>query len=204
VSLYRSAGKRAFDAVAAFAGLVVASPVLALAAAGVAAALGRPVFFRQERPGRAGRLFSILKLRTMSDARGPDGRLLPDAERLGRFGRFLRASSLDELPELWNVLKGDMSLVGPRPLLVEYLPLYDAKQARRHEVRPGITGWAQVNGRNALTWERKFEMDVWYVDNLSFGLDLKILWRTLVAVVRREGISAAGEATMPRFTGTAS
>ena len=204
MSLYGEGGKRVFDAVAAFFGLVVASPILALAAAGVALAMGRPVLFRQARPGRGGKLFSILKLRTMSDARGADGRLLPDAERLGRFGRFLRATSLDELPELWNVLKGDMSLVGPRPLLVEYLPLYSGTQARRHEVRPGITGWAQVNGRNALTWELKFEMDVWYVDNLSFGLDLRILWRTLVAVVRREGISAAGEATMPRFTGTAS
>lgn len=204
MSIYRESGKRAFDAAAAFFGLVVASPVLALAATGVALAMGRPVLFRQERPGRGGRLFSILKLRTMSDARGVDGRLLPDAERLGGFGRFLRATSLDELPELWNVLKGDMSLVGPRPLLVEYLPLYSERQARRHEVRPGITGWAQVNGRNALTWEQKFEMDVWYVENLSFGFDLKILWRTLVAVARSEGISAAGEATMPRFTGTAS
>lgn len=204
MSPYREGGKRALDAVAALLGLVVASPVLALAAAGVALALGRPVLFRQERPGRGGRLFRILKLRTMSDARGADGRLLPDAGRLGRFGRFLRATSLDELPELWNVLKGDMSLVGPRPLLVEYLPLYSERQARRHDVRPGITGWAQVNGRNALTWERKFEMDVWYVENLSFGLDLRILWKTFVSVVRREGISAAGEATMPRFTGTAS
>ena len=204
MSIYREAGKRAFDAVAAFFGLLVASPVLALAAAGVAVTMGRPVLFRQARPGQGGKLFSILKLRTMSDARGADGKLLPDAERLGSLGRFLRATSLDELPELWNVLKGDMSLVGPRPLLVEYLPLYSGTQARRHEVRPGITGWAQVNGRNALTWEQKFEMDVWYVENLSFGLDLRILWKTLVSVVRREGISAAGEATMPRFTGTAS
>ena len=202
MSLYRIGGKRAFDAVAALTGLVVASPVLALTAVGGALALGRPVLFRQERPGRDGRLFCILKFRTMSDARGAGGELLPDAERLGRFGRFLRATSLDELPELWNVLKGEMSLVGPRPLLVEYLPLYDDRQGRRHGVRPGITGWAQVNGRNALTWEQKFEMDVWYVENLSFGLDLKILWRTLVAVVRRDGISATGEATMPRFTGT--
>ncbi|MFN7986165.1 MAG: sugar transferase [Thermoanaerobaculia bacterium] len=204
MSLYREGGKRAFDLAAALAGLVLASPVLALAGLGVALALGTPVLFRQERPGRGGRLFRILKLRTMSDARGGDGRLLPDAERLGPFGRFLRATSLDELPELWNVLRGEMSLVGPRPLLVEYLPLYDVRQARRHDVRPGITGWAQVNGRNALTWEQKFEMDVWYVENLTFGLDLRILWRTLVAVVRREGISAAGEATMPKFTGTAS
>ena len=202
MSLYRDVGKRAFDAVAAFSGLVLASPVLALVGMGVALALGTPVLFRQERPGRGGKLFSILKFRTMSEARSADGSLLPDAERLGRFGRFLRATSLDELPELWNVLKGDMSLVGPRPLLVEYLPLYSERQVRRHDVRPGITGWAQVNGRNALTWEKKFEMDVWYVENLTFGLDVRIRWRPLVSVVRREGISAAGEATMSRFTGT--
>jgi len=204
MSLYRNAGKRALDVVVALAGLVLVSPVLVATAAGVALSMGRPVLFRQERPGRSGRLFSIVKFRTMSDARGGDGALLPDVQRLGRFGRFLRAASLDELPELWNVLTGDMSLVGPRPLLVEYLPLYSDRQARRHDVRPGITGWAQVNGRNALTWEKKFEMDVWYVENLSFGLDLRILWKTLVAVVRRDGISAAGEATMARFTGSAS
>lgn len=204
MSLYRNAGKRALDVVLTFTGLVFVSPVLAVTAVGVALSMGRPVLFRQERPGRGGRLFSIVKFRTMSDARGRDGALLPDAQRLGRFGRFLRAASLDELPEFWNVLTGDMSLVGPRPLLVEYLPLYSARQARRHDVRPGITGWAQVNGRNALTWEKKFEMDVWYVENVSFGLDMRILWKTLVAVVRREGISAAGEATMARFTGSAS
>lgn len=146
----------------------------------------------------------MVKFRTMTDARGADGQLLPDAERLTRFGRWLRATSLDELPELWNVLKGDMSLVGPRPLLMEYLPLYTPEQARRHEVKPGITGWAQVNGRNALTWEEKFTLDVWYVDNQSFWLDLKILALTVKKVLLREGISAAGEATMPRFQGSRS
>ena len=204
MTLYERGGKRALDVAGALAGLVLASPVLALTAAGVALALGRPVLFRQERPGRGGRLFPILKFRTMNDAKGPDGALLPDSERLGRFGRLLRATSLDELPELWNVLKGDMSLVGPRPLLVEYLPRYNERQARRHAVRPGITGWAQANGRNAMTFEQRFEMDVWYVENVSFGLDMKILWQTFVAVFRREGISAKGEATMPRFKGSAS
>ena len=144
----------------------------------------------------------MIKLRTMTDARGSDCRLLPDSERLTPFGAFLRSSSLDELPELWNVLKGDMSLVGPRPLLMEYLPLYSAEQMRRHEVRPGITGWAQVNGRNALSWEEKFHLDVWYVDNQSLWLDIKILWMTLKKVIVREGISAAGEATMTKFTGS--
>ncbi|PBI85509.1 putative sugar transferase EpsL [Variovorax boronicumulans] len=149
-----------------------------------------------------GRPFNMVKFRTMTDARGADGELLPDAERLTPFGRFLRASSLDELPELWNVLKGDMSLVGPRPLLMDYLPLYSAEQSRRHEVRPGITGWAQINGRNALSWEEKFKLDVWYVDNCSYWLDIRILWLTVRKVLVRDGISAAGEATMPRFTGS--
>lgn len=163
--------------------------------------LGGAVFFCQTRPGLHGRPFRMVKFRTMTDARDRDGRLLPDADRLTPFGRFLRASSLDELPELWNVLKGDMSLVGPRPLLVEYLPLYSSVQARRHEVRPGITGWAQVNGRNALAWDRKLELDVWYVDNRSPWLDFRILWLTLCKVLARDGINAPGEATMPRFTG---
>ena len=163
--------------------------------------LGRPVFFRQTRPGLHGRQFEMVKFRTMTDARGPDGKLLPDAERLTTFGRFLRASSLDELPELWNVLKGDMSLVGPRPLLMEYLPLYSPEQARRHEAHPGITGWAQVNGRNALSWEEKFKLDVWYVDHRSLWLDVKILCLTVRKVLMREGISADGEATMSKFTG---
>ena len=163
--------------------------------------LGRPVFFRQTRPGLHGRQFEMVKFRTMTDARGPDGKLSPDAERLTAFGRFLRASSLDELPELWNVLKGDMSLVGPRPLLMEYLPLYSPEQARRHEAHPGITGWAQVNGRNALSWEEKFKLDVWYVDHRSLWLDVKILCLTVRKVLVREGISADGEATMSKFTG---
>lgn len=163
--------------------------------------LGSPVFFRQTRPGLHGKSFNMVKFRTMTDACGPDGVLLPDAVRLTSFGRFLRATSLDELPELWNVLKGDMSLVGPRPLLMEYLPLYSPEQARRHNVRPGITGWAQVNGRNALSWEDKFALDVWYVDHRTLWLDVKILWLTVKKVLVREGISAAGEATMSKFTG---
>lgn len=163
--------------------------------------LGSPVFFRQIRPGLNGLPFQMVKFRTMTDERGPHGHLLPDSDRLTKFGRFLRASSLDELPELWNVVKGDMSLVGPRPLLMEYLPLYSPEQARRHEARPGITGWAQVNGRNALSWEEKFKLDVWYVDNRSLWLDVKILWLTVRKVLVREGISAEGEATMSKFTG---
>jgi lipopolysaccharide/colanic/teichoic acid biosynthesis glycosyltransferase len=162
--------------------------------------LGSPVLFAQVRPGLHGRPFTMIKFRTMSDARDARGELLPDADRLTRFGRLLRATSLDELPELWNVVAGDMSLVGPRPLLMEYLPHYSPDQARRHAVRPGITGWAQVNGRNAISWEEKFALDVWYVDNHSLLLDMRILWRTLVSVLRRHGISADGEATMPKFS----
>lgn len=194
--------KRLFDILVASVGIVVLGiPFLVLFFL-VRVKLGRPAFFVQLRPGRQGRLFRLVKLRTMSDERGPDGNLLPDEDRLPAFGRFLRSSSLDELPELWNVLKGDMSLVGPRPLLVEYLPLYSERQARRHEVRPGITGWAQVNGRNTTSWEDRFELDIWYVDNRSFWLDLKILWMTVRTVLRREGIEAAGHATMPRFSGS--
>jgi lipopolysaccharide/colanic/teichoic acid biosynthesis glycosyltransferase len=163
--------------------------------------LGSPVLFKQVRPGLHGKPFKMVKFRTMTDERGAEGALLPDAQRLTPFGRFLRASSLDELPELWNVLKGEMSLVGPRPLLMEYLPLYSLEQARRHKVRPGITGWAQVNGRNALSWEEKFKLDVWYVDHHSVWLDIKILWLTVRKVLVREGISADGEATMSKFTG---
>lgn len=163
--------------------------------------LGSPVFFRQIRPGLNGRAFVMIKFRTMTDECDQHGALLPDAQRLKPFGRFLRASSLDELPELWNVLRGEMSLVGPRPLLMEYLPLYSPEQARRHEVRPGITGWAQVNGRNAISWADKFALDVWYVDHRSLWLDVRILWMTVRKVLVRDGISAAGEATMPRFEG---
>lgn len=181
--------------------LIFALPIAALILL-VRFKLGSPVIFRQKRPGLHGKSFEIVKFRTMTNARGADGQLLSDAERLTPFGRFLRASSLDELPELWNVIKGDMSLVGPRPLLVEYLPLYTPEQARRHNVRPGITGWAQVNGRNALSWEEKFKLDVWYVDNRTFWLDIKILWLTVRKVLVREGISAAGEATMTKFAGT--
>jgi lipopolysaccharide/colanic/teichoic acid biosynthesis glycosyltransferase len=196
--------KRLFDLlIALFALLLLAMPLLALAWM-IRRKLGSSVLFRQVRPGLNGRPFTMVKFRTMTDECGPDGALLPDAQRLSSFGRFLRASSLDELPELWNVLRGEMSLVGPRPLLMEYLSLYTPEQARRHEALPGITGWAQVNGRNAISWEDKFALDVWYVDNRSLWLDLKILWRTVRKVMMRDGISAAGEATMPRFTGSKS
>lgn len=194
--------KRLFDLLLVTAMLPLLLPVMAVVAILVRRRMGAPVIFRQQRPGRGGQPFQMLKFRTMRDAVGSDGRPLADAERLTDLGRFLRASSLDELPELWNVLMGEMSLVGPRPLLMDYLPLYDAQQARRHEVRPGVTGWAQVNGRNALTWSEKFVLDVWYVDNRSLWLDLRILFMTASKVLRRDGISAAGEATMPRFEGT--
>ncbi len=194
--------KRAFDLALSAALLIVLAPVLALTAVLVRVKLGAPVLFRQQRPGLYGRPFEILKFRTMTDARGSDGELLPDAQRLTRFGQFLRSSSLDELPELLNILRGEMSFVGPRPLLMEYLPLYSAEQARRHEVRPGITGWAQINGRNAIGWDEKFALDVEYVERHSMALDLRILALTALKVVQREGISAAGEATMPRFTGS--
>ena len=194
--------KRFFDIfIAALALLLLAIPLLVLIWQ-VRRKLGSPVFFRQMRPGLDGRPFQMIKVRTMTDAHGPDGQLQPDTDRLTPFGRFLRSTSLDELPELFNVLKGDMSLVGPRPLLMEYLPLYSPEQARRHEVRPGITGWAQVNGRNALSWEERFKFDVWYVDHRSLWLDIKILWLTVRKVLLREGISADGEATMSKFTGS--
>lgn len=164
--------------------------------------LGSPVFFAQRRPGLLGKPFGLVKFRTMTNDVDDRGSLLPDAQRLTRFGKFLRSLSIDELPELWNVIRGDMSLVGPRPLLMEYIPLYTAQQARRHEVRPGITGWAQVNGRNSLSWEEKFALDVWYVDNQSLLLDFRILWLTVLKVLIREGISADGDATMPRFIGS--
>ncbi len=194
--------KRLFDITVALAALLFLCIPLAVLATLIRKKLGSPVLFRQQRPGLHGKQFEMVKFRTMTDARDSAGQLLPDADRLPPFGAFLRASSLDELPELWNVLKGNMSLVGPRPLLAEYLPLYSTEQSRRHEVRPGITGWAQVNGRNALSWEEKFKLDVWYVDNHSMSLDIKILWLTVRKVLLRDGISAAGEATMTRFTGS--
>jgi len=178
------------------------SLVLVLLTLSVRVLIGSPAFFQQARPGLAGQPFKMIKFRTMNNQCDVAGNLLPDARRLTAFGRFLRSTSLDELPELWNVIKGDMSLVGPRPLLMEYLPLYSPEQARRHEVRPGITGWAQVNGRNALSWEEKFKLDVWYVDNRTFWLDLKILLMTVKKVFVRDGISADGEATMSKFQGS--
>lgn len=193
--------KRIVDVVLALLGLVVLSPVIVLVAWAIRRKLGSPVIFSQVRPGLNGKPFKMVKFRTMRDAYDANGQPLPDSERMTSFGNFLRSSSLDELPELWNVLKGDMSLVGPRPLLMEYLPLYSPEQYRRHEVRPGISGWAQVNGRNALSWEDKFKLDVWYVDNHSIWLDLKVIFLTLKKVVVREGINAEGEATMSKFTG---
>jgi len=193
--------KRILDILGSAIGLLILSPVLLIVTLLIRREMGSPVLFRQARPGRGGKPFQMIKFRTMLDAVDASGKPLPDAERLTRLGRFLRSSSLDELPELWNVLKGEMSLVGPRPLLMEYLPLYSPQQARRHEVRPGVTGWAQVNGRNAISWDDKFELDVWYVDNWSLWLDLKIIGLTIWKVSKRDGISAAGEATMPKFTG---
>jgi lipopolysaccharide/colanic/teichoic acid biosynthesis glycosyltransferase len=194
--------KRAFDLLISAFGLLILAVPLTLLAWQVWRNLGSPVLFTQVRPGLHGKPFRMFKFRTMTDARNASGALLPDAQRLTLFGRFLRVSSLDELPELWNVFKGDMSLVGPRPLLIEYLPLYSSEQARRHEVRPGITGWAQVNGRNALSWDEKFALDVWYVDHRSLWLDVRILWLTVCKVLMREGISAPGDATMSAFTGS--
>lgn len=200
-SLYRNYGKRILDVLASALALVIFSPLLLILAILVRWRLGSPVLFRQPRPGRDAEPFILVKFRTMSDARDDGGRPLPDAQRLGRFGTFLRASSLDELPELWNVLTGAMSMVGPRPLLMDYLPLYSPGQARRHEVRPGLTGWAQVHGRNAVTWEQRFALDVWYVDNMSFAVDMKTLGLTIGNVLTRRGITADGDATMPPFLG---
>ena len=194
--------KRLVDSILILVSLPLWLPLLLLIALVVRSKMGSPVFFRQNRPGYRGRLFKLFKFRTMTDQRDALDRLLPDAQRLPPFGRWLRSTSLDELPELFNVIRGEMSLVGPRPLLVQYLDRYTSEQARRHEVRPGLTGWAQVNGRNALTWEDKFKLDVWYVDHRSVCLDLKIIFLTLKKVLRREGISAAGDATMPEFQGT--
>jgi len=196
---YSRRGKRALDVSVAATALVITSPVLLAAAIAVRGTMGRPILFRQVRPGLAAKPFTLLKIRTMTVALDPAGVELPDVDRLTPLGRLLRSSSIDELPELLNVIRGDMSLVGPRPLLMDYLPHYSPRQSRRHEVRPGITGCAQVSGRNALSWEEKLSLDVWYVDHVSLGVDLRILWRTLGAVVRREGISAAGHETAPRF-----
>lgn len=193
--------KRLFDITIVVMVLLVLFVPLIFLVLQVRVRLGKPILFRQVRPGLYGLPFEMIKFRTMTDARDGNGNWLPDAQRLTMFGRFMRVSSLDELPELWNVLRGDMSLVGPRPLLMEYLPLYSPEQSRRHDVRPGITGWAQVNGRNAISWSEKFALDVWYVDNRTLWLDVRILWMTLGKVLVREGISAVGEATMPRFEG---
>ncbi|MEW6719235.1 MAG: sugar transferase [Thermodesulfobacteriota bacterium] len=197
-------GSRAMDIVVSSIALLALSPLIAAAALAVRWRMGSPVLFAQPRPGLHGKLFRLYKFRTMRDAAGKDGKPLPDADRLTDIGRWMRKWSVDELPELYNVLRGDMSLVGPRPLLPQYLGRYTAEQSRRHEVKPGLTGWAQVNGRNAITWEEKFALDVWYVDHRSFGLDLRILLRTMAAVARREGINAEGEATMPEFMGSPS
>jgi lipopolysaccharide/colanic/teichoic acid biosynthesis glycosyltransferase len=193
--------KRTFDRITVLCGLIVLFPLFIAVSLLVWLFMGRPVLFRQLRPGRFAKPFWLLKFRTMSDRADTAGKLLPDAERLTRVGRFLRATSLDELPQLWNVLRGDISLVGPRPLLMQYLPRYSPEQARRHDVIPGITGWAQINGRNALTWEEKFALDTWYVDNWNMILDLRILMLTLVRILKRDGISRAGHATMPEFMG---
>ncbi|MFL5761454.1 MAG: sugar transferase [Thermomicrobiales bacterium] len=200
---FARSAKRTFDVAAAVIGVVVLTPIWLVVGILILATMGRPIFFRQQRPGRSGKPFTILKFRTMHGAIGTDGELLSDAERLTAFGSLLRKTSLDEIPQLLNVLNGDLSLVGPRPLLMQYLPLFTTEQARRHDVRPGITGWAQVNGRNSLDWEEKFALDVWYVDHWSLWLDLRILARTALKVVRRDGISGAGVATMTAFTGSA-
>jgi sugar transferase EpsL len=201
---YRRFGKRLFDLALTVPALIVLAPLLAVVALVARFKLGSPVLFCQERPGLGERVFLMRKFRSMTDARDANGELLPDAERLTAFGKFLRSTSLDELPELLNVLRGDMSLVGPRPLLVRYLDRYTPEQRRRHEVRPGLTGWAQANGRNALSWEDKFALDIWYVDNLGFWLDVKILLMTVAKMVHREGISQPGQATMEEFWGTGS
>ncbi len=194
--------KRGMDIVGASAALVLFSPLILLGMFAVRISMGSPVFFRQERPGYKGKPFVMVKLRTMRHAVDSSGRLLSDADRMTRTGQLLRSTSIDELPEFWNVLKGEMSLVGPRPLLMQYLERYTPEQARRHDTRPGITGWAQINGRNDIDWDDRLAMDVWYVDNQSFGLDVKILWRTVLTVFQREGVSAKGHVTMPEFTGS--
>ena len=194
--------KRLFDVIGSIVGLILFSPIMVVLYFLIRRNMGNPAFFRQARPGKDGKPFELIKFRSMKDAVDKDGNQLSDAERISSLGAKLRSSSADELPEFWSVLKGEMSLVGPRPLLMEYLPLYSTEQARRHEVRPGITGWAQINGRNALTWEEKFALDIWYVDNQSLWLDIKIIFMTIKKVLIRDGIAAEGEATMPKFQGS--
>lgn len=194
--------KRVFDTVVSLVALTILSSIIGITALLVFLKIGSPVIFKQQRPGLSNKPFHVYKFRTMTDKKDESGELLPDDVRLTTFGMYVRKLSLDELPQLWNVFKGDMSFVGPRPLLMEYLPLYSDRQARRHEVRPGITGWAQVNGRNAISWEEKFEYDVWYVENRSFWLDIRILFMTLLKVFKSEGINQSGQATMTKFTGT--
>jgi lipopolysaccharide/colanic/teichoic acid biosynthesis glycosyltransferase len=193
--------KRLIDIIGSLVGLTISSPIIVIISIIIYFTMGRPIFFKQVRPGLKGKPFVIYKFRTMLDLRDENGNLLPDEKRLTTIGRFLRSTTLDELPEFWNVLKGDMSLVGPRPLLMEYLDRYTPEQARRHEVKPGMTGWAQINGRNAISWEEKFKLDVWYVDNWNILLDLKIIFLTFLKVLKREGISAEGHVTMPEFKG---
>jgi len=200
-TFYAKYGKRWFDLALTLPGVIVISPVLIIIALLVRMRMGSPVLFRQQRPGMNGELFSIYKFRTMTDERYDNGTLLPNELRLTRFGNFLRKASLDEFPELWNVLKGEMSLVGPRPLRVEYLPLYSPEQRRRHDIKPGITGWAQVQGRNAISWDEKFKLDVWYVDNVSFWMDVKILLMTFIKVFKREGVNQSENCTMEPFKG---
>ncbi|MFN7172476.1 MAG: sugar transferase [Fimbriimonadaceae bacterium] len=199
--MYRCTGKRLLDLLLASLCAVIFAPVMAVVWLVSTRKMGYPVLFFQERPGKNGETFRMVKFRTMTDERGEDGELLPEDKRLTSYGRWLRTTSLDELPNLLNVIKGEMSLVGPRPLAVRYLSLYSPEQARRHEVKPGVTGWSQVNGRNAIDWETKLALDVWYVDNVSFALDVKILFLTLAKVIKRSGISAEGHATMPEFKG---
>ena len=200
-TMYRRFLKRVFDVITSVLGILLCSPLMLCLMILVRLKLGAPTIFRQERPGKNGKVFTMYKFRSMTDARSLDGTLLPDSDRMTSFGSFLRRTSMDELPELFNILKGDMSVIGPRPLLVRYLPRYSARQARRHEVRPGLTGWAQVNGRNAISWNDKFELDVWYVDHLGFITDIRIFFMTISSVLTREGISQENQATMEEFTG---
>ena len=202
MQIYKKYIKRLIDIAASGGALLVLSlPLAAVTLWLHFANKGAGAFFRQERPGKDGKIFKVVKFKTMTDERDAEGRLLPDADRLTKVGRFVRSTSIDELPQLWNVLRGDMSLIGPRPLLVQYLPLYSAEQARRHEVRPGITGWAQCHGRNAISWQKKFELDIWYVDHISFLTDCRVIWTTLMKVIRREDINSATAATMEAFNG---